>query len=99
MLYRRIDFDSDLENGFGENVQFVGVYVINWHKRSTQPEVAFVEADDPLVEAAAATQKALQDLYDDCVVSPIAGHVDGPLLDAANAALRLGKSKGMEKYG
>ena len=49
MLYRRIDFDPDLENGFGENVQYVGVYVLNWHDRPTQPEMAFVEVAEPEV--------------------------------------------------
>ncbi len=44
--YRRIDFDSNHEDGFSESVQFVGVYVLNWHKRPAQPEVAFVEANE-----------------------------------------------------
>lgn len=52
MLYRRIDFNPALETGFGESVQFVGVYVLNWHERPMQPEVAFVETDDPVIGAA-----------------------------------------------
>jgi len=58
---------------------------------------------DALIGAASAAQKALQDLFDGCVKADsreeLSEYVDGSLLDAANAALRLGKSKGMEKYG
>ena len=48
MNYRRINFDPEAEDGFGESVQFVGVYVMKWDAyRMGEPEVAFVEADDP----------------------------------------------------
>ncbi len=103
MLYRKIEFDPDVDDGFAENVQFVGVYVLNWHERPAQPEVAFVEANDPSVEAAQATQDALQALFDACALADaheeLSEYVDGLLLDAAMDALRQGQSKGMEKYG
>lgn len=157
MLYRRIDYNPDLEDGFGEDVLFVGVHAVVWHDRPFHPAVAFVESDDPAAEAApylrkscqelvqamvdyemdtegnppqkhrvmmsdarialaksegitdpaietaSVTQVALQDLYDACALADaheeLSGYVDGSLLDAAAAALRLGKSKGMEKYG
>lgn len=46
MAFRLIRFDKEKEDGFGEPVQFVGVYALRWHDYvawGIEPQVAFVE--------------------------------------------------------
>ena len=53
-----------VESQEGEYVQWVGVYVLKWQPEWGTPEVAFVEEENPLLDAAPDMLAALKAMLD-----------------------------------
>ncbi len=73
MLYRAIELPSD------EPIQFAGVYVLEWGKKS-EPTVGFVEAEEEAINAGMI--EALKAAFPECWDTPKAERIIREALNA-----------------